>query len=452
MGSLGSIQRFEATVLFIGDLFVFYVSLWLTLSFRYFALPDQSLWSRHAAPFTILFVVWVLVFFIAGLYEKHTSLLKSRLPSVVLNAQIVNGFLAVLFFFLIPYFGITPKTTLFIYLIISFVLILVWRQWLFLFFGKGKQQPAVLVGSGAEMQELYGEVNSNARYGIHFVLTIDLDEVNAIDFEGEVIRQVYAQDIATVVIDTKDEKVVPILPRLYNMIFSGVRFIDMHKVYEDIFDRVPLSLVRYSWFLENISVTRKFSYEFMKRVMDIIISLPLFILSLLFYPFVFIATKISDGGPLFYTENRVGKNNKFVGMSKFRSMTGTDSGEEVLNSKHTVTGVGELLRKTRVDELPQLWSVLKGDFSLIGPRPELPALVEKYSQHIPYYNVRHLVKPGLSGWAQVYHDNHPHHGTDVDATKEKLSYDLYYIKNRSFLLDLKIALKTIKKLASRAGV
>ena len=88
----------------------------------------------------------------------------------------------------------------------------------------------------------------------------------------------------------------------------------------------------------------------------------------------------------------------------------------------------------------------------IGPRPEFPKPVQHYNSQISYYNVRHLVTPGLSGWAQVYHDNHPHHGTDVDATKEKLSYDLYYIKNRSFLLDLKIALKTIKKLASRAGV
>lgn len=452
MGSLGTINRFEAIVLFIGDILVFYLSLWLTLSFRYLTLPDGALWQQHVAPFTILFVVWIIVFFIAGLYEKHTSILKSKLPVIVFNAQVVNGALAVLFFFLIPYFGITPKTILFIYIIISFVLVLAWRQYLFGMFGTSKQQPAVLVGSGREMDELYNEVNNNPRYGIHFVLTIDLDEISEIDFESEVIEQVYSKNIDTIVIDTNDEKVIPILPRLYNLIFSGVRFIDMHRVYEDIFDRVPLSLVQHSWFLENISVTRKFTYEFLKRLMDIIISLPLLAVSLLFYPFVYVATKISDGGPLFYIENRVGKNNKLVKMTKFRSMSGTDSGDSVLESIHEVTGVGEILRKTRIDEVPQLWSVLKGDFSLIGPRPEFPALVEKYGSHISYYNVRHLVKPGLSGWAQMYHDNHPHHGTDVEATKEKLSYDLYYIKNRSLLLDLKIALKTIKKLASRAGV
>jgi lipopolysaccharide/colanic/teichoic acid biosynthesis glycosyltransferase len=114
--------------------------------------------------------------------------------------------------------------------------------------------------------------------------------------------------------------------------------------------------------------------------------------------------------------------------------------------------VGAFLRKTRIDELPQLWNVLKGDVSLIGPRPEIPALVKLYESEIQYYNIRHLIKPGLSGWAQLYHDNHPHHGEAVGQTKEKLAYDLFYIKNRSFMLDIKIGLKTINKLLSRSGL
>ena len=116
-----------------------------------------------------------------------------------------------------------------------------------------------------------------------------------------------------------------------------------------------------------------------------------------------------------------------------------------------VTRVGNLLRKTRLDEFPQLWNVLKGDISLIGPRPEFPDAVKHYTDEIPYYNVRHLIKPGLSGWAQIYQEQHPHHGVDTFRTADKLSYDLYYIKNRSFLLDIKIALRTVKTLASIAG-
>jgi lipopolysaccharide/colanic/teichoic acid biosynthesis glycosyltransferase len=132
-------------------------------------------------------------------------------------------------------------------------------------------------------------------------------------------------------------------------------------------------------------------------------------------------------------------------------MTGSDEGEDVLQSKHEVTKVGRFLRKTRLDELPQLWSVVRGDQSLIGPRPELPELVKHYAERIPYYNTRHLIKPGLSGWAQIHDYDVPRKGADVERTKRKLSYDLYYVKNRSLLLDVHVALKTIKALVSRSG-
>ncbi|HXK39557.1 MAG TPA: sugar transferase [Candidatus Paceibacterota bacterium] len=226
----------------------------------------------------------------------------------------------------------------------------------------------------------------------------------------------------------------------------------MHKVYEDIFDRIPLSLVQYGWFLENISITRKFTYEFLKRLMDILIASPLLIASLVLLPFVALAIALEDGGALFITQERVGRSNKLIRILKYRTMTGSDRGEEVLKSRHNVTRVGQFLRKTRIDELPQLWNVLTGDLSLIGPRPELPALVKRYEEEVPFYNVRHLITPGLSGWGQISDYDVPRQGVDIEKTKRKLSYDLYYIKNRSFFLDLKIALKTLKTLLSRAGV
>ena len=144
--------------------------------------------------------------------------------------------------------------------------------------------------------------------------------------------------------------------------------------------------------------------------------------------------------------DRIGKGGKKIKIVKFRSMT---EGDGWVDNDKKVTRVGNFLRKTSIDELPQLWGVLKGDQSLIGPRPELPELVEKYSKEISYYNIRHLHKPGLSGWAQISQENAPHHTTDIESTKEKLSYDLFYIKHHSFVLDLKIALKTIRTLVSR---
>lgn len=451
MRMVRKLNQWEAALLFIGDVVVFYISLWLTLALRQFAVPSVAVWNQHVAPFTILFIVWLIVFFIAGLYEKHTTLLKSRLPSIIFNAQLVNSVIAILFFYLIPYFGITPKTILFIYLLVSFVLVLWWRRKVISFTDARAQEPAILIGSGNEMHELMKEVNENPRYGMHFASSVDLDEVETLDFKSEITDRIYTEDINTIVVDTNNKAVGPILPKLYNLIFSRVRFIDMHKVYEDIFDRVPLSMVQYSWFLENISATRKFTYEFIKRIVDIVITLPLFVFSCIVYPFVWLVITLDDGGSLFIDQERVGKNNKLIKIYKFRTMTGSDEDEQALNSVHHVTRSGVVLRKLRIDEVPQLFNVLKGDLSLVGPRPELPALVKHYEQEVSFYNVRHLIKPGLSGWAQLYHDAHPHHGADVDETRRKLSYDLYYIKNRSILLDLKIALKTIKTLLSRSG-
>ena len=136
---------------------------------------------------------------------------------------------------------------------------------------------------------------------------------------------------------------------------------------------------------------------------------------------------------------------------KFRTMSIANDGGVWGNSrKNTITRVGGFLRRSRIDELPQLWNVVRGDISLIGPRPEFPEPVALYIKEIPYYNLRHIVKPGLSGWAQIY-GKHPHHGINSDETRDKLSYDLYYIKNRSLTLDLKIALRTMEVLLSFAG-
>ena len=447
-----SLNRLEALILFVGDVVILYVSLWITLFLRQFGAPSSAEWSKHLSAFAILFAVWLFSFFIAGLYEKHTTFLQKRLPGIILNTQIANSIIGMLFFYFIPYFGLTPKTTLFIYLIVSFFAIIMWRRYGSRVLLDRVQQPAILIGSGLEMHELLREVNENPRYGMHFVSSLDLANVDSIDFRQEIVDRVYADRIMTVVIDTKHEKMSTVLPVLYNLLFSGVRFIEMHKVYEDIFDRVPLSLVQYGWFLENISITRKVTYEFFKRAMDVMIAFPLLLLSLLLLPFVTLAIWVEDQGALFVIQERIGRNNRLIKIPKVRTMTGSDSGDAVLKSELTVTKVGAFLRKSRIDELPQLWSVLMGHLSLIGPRPELPALVKHYEEEVPFYNVRHLIAPGLSGWGQINDYDVPRQGVDIEKTKRKLSYDLFYIKNRSFMLDLKIALKTVKTLLSRAGI
>lgn len=450
-------RKKEALLLFAGDIALFLIALWITLSVRYFAVPDSAIFYNHLIPFSFLFAVWIFVFFVAGLYDKHTVILKSRLLNIIFKAQIINIAIAAVFFFFIPYFGITPKTNLFIYLAISSLLILFWRIYIFPSLGVGKRQKAIIIGEGGEVKELRDEINNNTRYNLEFVMAIDPNAIKSADkkaLQDQLFEYVNSGRVSVIVGDTKSSHIEPILSTLYTLTFmhAHFRFIDIHKMYEDIFDRIPISLIGHKWFLENISRAPRTAYDFFRRIADIAISLTLGVISLVFYPFVVVAIKIEDKGPIFIKQTRIGKENFPINIIKFRSMKKSDSGIEVLNSSNEVTRVGALLRKFRIDELPQLWNVLKGDLSLIGPRPELPELAKHYAEEVPYYNTRHLIKPGLSGWAQIYHDKHPHHGTDISETKVKLSYDLFYIKNRSILLDLKIALKTIKTLLSRSGI
>lgn len=436
----------ESIILFLGDLASLAAAFWLALVVRAIEIPSFETLGMYASSLVPLSLLWMFTFFIAGLYEKHALVFEKKLPGTILNAQIANSIIAVIFFYLFtPYLGIAPKTILVLYLVISTVLIVLWRLLGPALFGIKRQEAAILIGSGEEMRTLKDEVNINRRYNLNFVSSVDLSHIEGIDFKTEIINRIYSEKITSVVIDLRNEKAEAILPALYNLIFSGVRFHDMHKVYEEVFERIPLSLVRYSWFLENISSSSHAGYDLLKRIMDVVVAFILGVLSLPLYPFAALAIKLDDHKKVFIFQDRMGKNNTVIKIIKFRSMARNADGD------NAVTRVGRFLRATRIDELPQLWNVVKGDLSLVGPRPELPDLVKVYEKEIPYYKMRHLVTPGLSGWGQIRDYDVPRGTADVDKTRTKLSYDLYYIKNRSFMLDLTIALKTVKTLLSRSG-
>ncbi len=445
------IHRKDHILLFIGDICVLLFSLILTLILRYGRFPSLQTIELHLAPFSILFVAFILVYFIAGLYEKHTSLFKNRLPVTLLNVQLVNTIVGIAFFYFIPYFSIAPKTVLFLYLILSLVLMYVWRILIVFKFGNNKKQKAILVAEGREADELRQEINNNSRYDLSFVEVIkptpDSEKILSL------IEAILSKEKVTmIVIDTHHPDLARVSPQLYPIAMKGVLFFDIGKIYETIFDRIPASMAGKTWFIEHMSsMAPKILYDGIKRLIDICAAFVFGIVSLIFYPFVIIAMKIENWkAPIFSYQNRVGQYNKIIKIMKFRTMTIANDDGKWGQGENKVTKVGALLRTTRIDELPQLWNVLKGDVSLIGPRPEFPEPVAQYSKEIPNYAIRHSVKPGLSGWAQIYGE-HPHHGVNIDMTENKLSYDLYYVKHRSFLIDLKIALRTIKVLITFVG-
>ena len=437
------VNKKEPLILFFGDFAVLYLSVWVTLMLRHFDFPAYSEVIAHLQPFSILFVAWIFVIYVAGLYDRMNVDIKRNLPRALFNTQIVNIILAVVFFYFSPSFAIAPKTTLFIYLVVSLGLLMLWRIYIYPRIYSGTKNKAILIARGSEMRELLETINGG-NYSYYFSSYVDLDKLDSIDVQRDIVELVYSDDTKTIVVDTEDDAIIPILDHLYNLMFSKVNFVDMHILYEQVFGKIPLSIVKHGWFLKNVNTERHVIYDGIKRTFDIVFALIIGLISLIFYPIVWVLIKLDDGGTIFHTHERIGQDNKKILIYKFRSMANVDG-------KLEVTKVGKYLRNARIDELPQILNVLKGDLSLIGPRPENSDLAAIYAEQIPYYNVRHLIKPGLSGWAQIYHDAHPHHAVDINETKNKLSYDLFYVKNRSLFLDLEIGLKTLRTIFLRKG-
>lgn len=452
----------ELLILIIGDILCFIVALWVTLFLRYFEWPSVERLSEHLGPWLWLSLIWLFIFYVAGLYDKHTTYLKSLLFSRILNTQLVNILIASLLFSIIP-FGITPKTNLAIYLGVSIVLISWWRLVLFNRFSPKEQQRAILLASGDEAVELVDEINNNDRYNYSFVRLIDdATASSASDFEAKLLELIETERIQIIVANPRSEHIEKVLPALFDLAFLKFEFtfLDFYKVYEDTFDRVPLSALRYDWFINHVSQSKSLVYDFAKRTIDIVCSLILGFALAALLPFIWLAKKIEGaGGAVFMTQDRIGQFNQPVQVLKLQTMTANDVASATWTNEdakkgNEITKVGAFLRKTSLDEFPQVWNVLKGEMSLIGPRNDIAGLGARLAEEIPYYNIRNFVKPGISGWAQT---NQHYMGDNIspqslDESRVRLAYDLYYVKNRSLWLDVAITLKTIKTLLSRFGI
>ena len=451
----------ELLILITGDITVFFIALWCTLLVRYLEWPSGELLGNHFGPFLILSGVWLFIFYIGGLYDKHTVFLKSLLFSRILNIQFINIVVAALLFMVIP-FGIAPKTNLIIYMLVSTGFIAWWRLYLFNYFSPKNQQKAILLADGAEAVELVDEINNNARYNYSFARLIDsATALSTPDFEKKLLALIEKEKIQIIVANPHSEYLEKILPQLFDRAFIDFKctFLDFYKVYEDTFDRVPLSSLRYDWFLAHVSQSKSLVYDFSKRVIDIVGSLALGLILALLLPFVYLAMRIEGKGPLFITQERIGQFNKLVKVYKIRTMTQNLASSATWTNEdakvgNVVTKVGAILRKSSLDEFPQILTILKGEMSLIGPRNDIVGLGTRLAEEIPYYKIRNFVKPGVTGWAQT----NQHYMADnispqsIEESRIRLAYDLYYVKNRSFTLDIAIALKTIKTLLSRFGV
>lgn len=441
-------KQLKIFLLVLSDAAIFYAALGLTLIIRYALIDRDYIVFKnsiplHLIPFSIIFALWLIVFWVAGLYDLTKLKNENLFYKNLIITFAANAAVTVSFFYFIPYFIITPKMNLFIDLALTVAILYFWRQYFNRWAGKALKIGIVFLGASPETMELKEFLNNNPQLGYHVAGILAPD--NAIELENLWQDEKFSLIVSAERFD-HSKKLSYLLFRYFK---KGVAINDLDKFYETATNRVPISIIQEAWFLENIGQSTKGFYETTKRIFDIIGSIVIGAITLIILSFVILAIEISYPGAVFYRQRRVGKNGQMFTLTKFRSLANNKSDQEMRKPyEEEITVVGKFLRKTHIDELPQVWNILLGQMSFIGPRPEKPELVEKLSEKIPFYEIRYLIKPGIAGWAQLHN---PNAGPTFKETMEKLQYDLYYLKNRSIFLDFSIILKTIRILLSGAG-
>lgn len=439
-------SKTRSAILFFGDLLLLYAALLAILLVRYAGSEFQRQLILHWQPFSVLFFFWILIFYIGGLYNPRSFKSGEEFSRAFRAALLINSALAVGFFYLVPFFGIAPKTNLFAFIAL-FGLADYWirsrlGQWLAT---AGFKNRLLIIGGGESSVILIERIKNNPQTGYEIGLwkkDLKTQEYN------DLFRLIAANKINTVVIphDLKKELSRPEL--IYRLMSSGVNVAEFSLIYEAVFQKVPLNDLEEGWLLGKIAPEHRF-FDASKRLFDIflalLISAVLWPLGILIAVFIHFASSRTDRGPIIYRQKRLGKNAKEFTIYKFRTMRPNAEINGAVWAKsddERITPLGKILRRTHLDEIPQLYNIIKGDLSFVGPRPERPEFIKDLKIKIPYYNIRHLVNPGITGWAQINY----RYGASAEDALEKLQYDLYYIKNRSFLLDLAIIVKTIKLL------
>jgi lipopolysaccharide/colanic/teichoic acid biosynthesis glycosyltransferase len=440
---------------FIGDGAVAIISLFSALTLRFLDVPTWERVSIHANIFIPLFIILVILYYSFDFYDFSPFQTSLRQFARVINIHIFIALIGFAYFYMFAsYTGITPKTVLIFYTAFHIVFAVLWRIFIMPHILRPQdRQKTLLIAEGEDYQELKEMVNNHQFSPFYFVehISVFSEDITNSPNSLEGLKKILDEnDITQVVVDIRDERTAPILSFLYTLASQRkIHVFDAAMVYQDTLKKMPMRGVGHFWFFESVHMNIR-TYEATKRVIDVIIAFPILLAYCFVLPFIYIAIKLDDGGKLFSIQRRYGRGGKILNIYKIRTMQFTDDGDWVLQNKtNKITKVGNFLRKTRLDEFPQLFNVLKGDVSLVGPRPDILANGGKLSAQIPFYMMRYTVTPGLSGWAQVSQYFPPN---SVEETKVRLQYDLYYVKNRSLLLDLIIMIKTFRVLVLRTGI
>ena len=389
---------------------------------------NRGLGFRNA----MIIVSALIAYYIANVYNVATNKYKLKDMTTVI---VINGILMTVttfskiftFYEGIVLFGIiTIFQIAFRYIVIM---------------GVVEKERVVFVGENDYTEDLLESVKKDGQYV--FVTSLNNTDMKAL---GKEILELYNTKKFDVLVDFTDKLLrdPKITEKLLQYKLEGLQYYNYLEFYETYENKLPISHLSPKWFLENTGFEiyhNNFNLK-AKRLLDLLFALLIGIFAAPVIVLAAIIVKLESKGPIFFIQERIGEGNKKFNIVKFRSMT-TDAEKDgpqwASKNDNRVTKFGKIMRATRIDELPQLWNVLRGEMSFVGPRPEREYFIQQLEKEIPYYNLRHTVKPGLTGWAQVMYP----YGASVEDAYRKLQYDLYYIKNHDILFDMKILLKTV---------
>ena len=389
---------------------------------------NRGLGFRNA----MIIVSALIAYYIANVYNVATSKYKLKDMTTVI---VINGILMTVTTF--------SKIFTFYEGIILFGIITIFQIAFryIVIMGVVEKERVIFVGENDYTQDLLESVKKDGQYV--FTASLNNTDMKAL---GKEIVEMYKTKKFDVLVDFTDKLLgdPKLTGKLLQYKLEGLQYYNYLEFYETYENKLPISHLSPKWFLENTGFEiyhNNFNLK-AKRLLDLLFAMLIGIFAAPVIILAAIIVKLESKGPIFFIQERIGEGNKKFNIVKFRSMT-TDAEKDgpqwASKNDNRVTKFGKIMRATRIDELPQLWNVLRGEMSFVGPRPEREFFIQQLEKEIPYYNLRHTVKPGLTGWAQVMYP----YGASVEDAYRKLQYDLYYIKHHSIPFDVKVLLKTV---------
>lgn len=408
--------------------------------------------SLHTGASTFTLILYLTMLYIFDLYNVNRARLTKEVDVRLTVAVGSAGICSAVIFYSLPNW-VFGRGIFLIQMILVLIFLFGWR-WLFsiVFSASNGQTDVLIIGAGRSGAALYSllETPESPYRAVAFLdddpakLGKTMGSTSVMGTTGQLIEIVAQKGVDIAILAITHDRPKELVDEVIKARLNGLTITDMPAIYEELSGSIPVEHLRHDWllFADGFSLISKQYIQRIKRLIDFASSTLLLIVSAPVILLTAIAIKLESRGPVFFRQERVGKDGKVFLAFKFRSMKESSENEGAVwaaEDDPRITKVGRVIRFLRIDELPQILNVFRGEMSLIGPRPERPEFVRELEVRIPFYGIRHAVRPGITGWAQVKYG----YGASVEDALRKLEYDLFYLKNMSILLDIKILLKTI---------